>query len=123
VHSATNKVYDYAEARRLMGRRRSRFDFPFYPSIVVAWDSTPRRGSRGIVLLDATPERLESGLRTLVDEVKAKQREDRLVFLNAWNEWAEGNHLEPDMRYGLSRLEAVRRVALGEKAPREGVVE
>lgn len=118
IRSATIKAYDYADARRLMGRRRSTYDFPFYPSIVVAWDSTPRRGNRGIVLVDATPERLEMGLETFVDEAEAKPQEDRLVFLNAWNEWAEGNHLEPDVKYGRSRLEAVRRVAMkGESLP------
>jgi hypothetical protein len=112
VRSTTIKVYDYAEARSLMGRRRSTFDFPFYPSIVVAWDSSPRRGNRGIVLLEATPERLEMGLQALVEEAEAKPWEDRLVFVNAWNEWAEGNHLEPDLRFGRSRLEAVKRVTL-----------
>jgi len=109
VRSGTLRVYDYSEAREIM-RRRSRNTFPYYPSIVVSWDSTPRRGKRGIVLLGATPERLEEGLRTLLDEAESKPWEDRLVFLNAWNEWAEGNHLEPDTRYGLSRLEAVARV-------------
>jgi len=109
VRSGTLRVYDYSEAREIM-RRRSRNTFPYYPSIVVSWDSTPRRGKRGIVLLGATPERLEEGLRKLLDEAESKPWEDRLVFLNAWNEWAEGNHLEPDTRYGLSRLEAVARV-------------
>lgn len=113
IRSAKLKVYDYAEARGRMARRRSRLDFPLHRSVVVAWDGTPRRGDRGIVLLDATPERLESALRELVDEAEAEPWEDRLVFLNAWNEWAEGNHLEPDLREGLSRLEAVKRVALG----------
>lgn len=112
IRSAKLKVYDYAEARGRMARRRSRLDFPLYRSVVVAWDGTPRRGDRGIVLLDATPERLESALRELVDEAEAEPWEDRLVFLNAWNEWAEGNHLEPDLRDGVSRLEAVKRVAL-----------
>jgi hypothetical protein len=112
VVSAKLKIYDYDMARRLMARRRRKFDFPFHSSILVGWDSSPRRGERGIVLVNATVERLESGLRELVEEAATRPREEALVFINAWNEWAEGNHLEPDLRDGRSRLEAVRRVAM-----------
>ena len=102
-------VHDYTEAR---ARMRAVRDFPVYPSIVVAWDNTPRRGSMGTVFTNATPETFEPGFRELVQSVQERPLADRLVFLNAWNEWAEGNHLEPDERYGLGRLEAVRRVIL-----------
>jgi lipopolysaccharide biosynthesis protein len=102
------KIYDYALARHRM-RSRQR-DFPVYPCIFVSWDNTPRRGDNGIVFVNATPEVFESGLGDLVQSAQAKPYEDRLVFINAWNEWAEGNHLEPDLKHGLAYLEAVRRV-------------
>ena len=115
VRSARLKLYDYEDARRRMARRRARLEFPLYRSVVVGWDSTPRRGGRAIVFLDATPERLERAIEEAVREAEGRPREDRLVFINAWNEWAEGNHLEPDLKHGRGRLEAVRRVAFAEQ--------
>ena len=100
-------VYDYVEARRLMRRRHQ---YPAYKTIMVSWDNTPRRGGDGIVFVNSSPAAFEAGLRELVDEVAARPSDDRLVFVNAWNEWAEGNHLEPDLRHGLGYLEAVGRV-------------
>jgi lipopolysaccharide biosynthesis protein len=106
VASATLRVYDYPTARRLMTKRR---DFPVYPSIVVGWDNTPRRGRNGIILINSPPEAFESGLSALVRAQAGKPYDDRLVFINAWNEWAEGNYLEPDLKNGRRYLEAVRR--------------
>jgi hypothetical protein len=105
--------YDYTEARRAMRDRTA--DFPTHPCIMVGWDNTPRRGTDAIVLTDSTPERFEAGLRELVDSVANRPLDERLVFVNAWNEWAEGNHLEPDARHGRRFLEAVDRVTRGEQ--------
>jgi lipopolysaccharide biosynthesis protein len=103
-------VYDYVNAReRMMGVERS---FPVYRSIFVSWDNTPRRGVKGVVFLNSGPERFRAGLSELVQMVADRPEEDRLVFINAWNEWAEGNYLEPDKRNGLNYLEAVKSVNL-----------
>ena len=102
------KLYDYLEARRRMvmtGRSH-----PVYPSVFVSWDNSPRRGENGIVIVNSSPENFELGLAEAVASVQDKPFDERLVFVNAWNEWAEGNHLEPDQRHGLGYLEAVRRV-------------
>jgi hypothetical protein len=102
------KVYDYVTARRLMAERTR--DFPVYPAIFVGWDNTPRRGPDSIVIVNSGPDDFASGLDELIRSASHKPYDDRLVFINAWNEWAEGNHLEPDARYGRRYLEAVRRV-------------
>lgn len=102
------KIYDYTVSRQRMRDRQ--LDFPVYRTVVVSWDNTPRRGGNGIVFINSTVEAFESGLRETVDAAMDRPYEDRLVFVNAWNEWAEGNHLEPDQRHGLSFLEAVQRV-------------
>jgi hypothetical protein len=113
VMSARLKVYSYADARRLMERRRARFDFPYLSTIMVGWDSAPRRGVKGVILVDNTVREFEAGLRALVDAAQRRPRDERLVFVNAWNEWAEGSYLEPDTVDGLARLEAVRRTLYG----------
>lgn len=100
------KITDYSIA---VGRMRAQpRDYPFKPCVMVGWDNTSRRGHDGIVFINSTPEAFGAGLREVLDSVASVPFEERLVFLNAWNEWAEGNHLEPDLRHGLGWLEAVR---------------
>ena len=101
------KTCDYADARRLMAERRE--PWPAHPCIMVSWDNTPRRGEHGVVFTGATPAAFEEGLRQTIAGVRHQPFEERLVFVNAWNEWAEGNHLEPCLRHGRGYLEAVRR--------------
>lgn len=104
------KIYDYVVGRRRMVARRRGYPFPVYPTVFVRWDNTPRRGEGSIVFINATPENFEAGLRETVEWVRDRPYNDRLVFINAWNEWAEGMHLEPDVAYGLRYLEAARQV-------------
>ena len=92
---------------------RSNQAFPVYRTVLVGWDNTPRRGTKGVVLIDSTPERFGVALRETVQSVAHVPLEQRLVFINAWNEWAEGNHLEPDQRYGTAHLEALTAVLNG----------
>jgi hypothetical protein len=101
------KVYDYTAARAAM-RRRLRGEAT-YPSIFVGWDNTPRRGCDGIVIVNSSVSNFENGLIDTIAEVLHHKYESRLVFVNAWNEWAEGNHLEPDQLHGRQYLDAVRR--------------
>jgi lipopolysaccharide biosynthesis protein len=111
------KIYDYTLAReRMVSRAR---DYSSIPCVLVSWDNTPRRGNDGIVFINSTPEAFEAGLRDAIASVEDEPAGRRLVFVNAWNEWAEGNHLEPDQRHGRGYLEAVER-ALDGAVPRIG---
>jgi hypothetical protein len=78
------------------------------PMILPNWDNTPRSGSGGQVLTDATPEKWRKLLRMTFDRTRGIQPSKRLVFVKSWNEWAEGNHLEPDLRYGCSFLDVLK---------------
>lgn len=99
------KVVDYADGRKAMtGRKRN---YPLHPCIFVGWDNTPRRGNNGIVFIDSSPELFADGLRRHIESVQEKPFDERLVFINAWNEWAEGNYLEPDRTNGRAYLDAV----------------
>lgn len=75
-----------------------------------SWDNTARVAKGGIVLHNATPDRYAKWLSAVVREtVQKRVGDERIVFINAWNEWAEGCHLEPCRKWGRSYLEATRR--------------
>ena len=60
---------------------------------------------------NGTPDRFAERLSAMIRVVADRPFEDRLVFINAWNEWAGGNYLEPDLKWGDGYLEAVRKAA------------
>jgi lipopolysaccharide biosynthesis protein len=77
---------------------------PLFPSIYPNWDNTPRAGRRGLVLAKSAPERFRVHVHDAIARVQHHPAEERFVFVKSWNEWAEGNHLEPDLRYGRGYL-------------------
>jgi hypothetical protein len=66
----------------------------------------------GLVLDGSTPELFRQHVRDALRRIRSKPREHRLVFLKSWDEWAEGNHVEPDLRFGRGDLEALHREVL-----------
>jgi hypothetical protein len=81
-----------------------------FPTVISQWDRSPRTGKAEGIYVDATPENFEQHLRQAVEIVKDKAPDHRIIFLRSWNEWAEGNYVEPDLRYGHGFLEAIRNV-------------
>lgn len=79
-----------------------------FPMITSNWDHTPRSGKRGMVLTGATPEAFKQCLHTFLDKISAKPFEKRILLLKSWNEWAEGNYVEPDIKYGHAYLDALK---------------
>jgi lipopolysaccharide biosynthesis protein len=84
--------------------------YKLFRGVATTWDNVPRKASRGVVFVGATPEGYREWLQNAVQETTERIEEptERLVFINAWNEWAEGAHLEPDERYGYAFLQACR---------------
>lgn len=80
-----------------------------FPSVINGWDNSPRSGERGLVLTGTTPQLFAGALRKAFNLTRGRQqtKDGRLVFLKSWNEWAEGNHLEPDLRDGHAYLQAI----------------
>jgi 2-polyprenyl-3-methyl-5-hydroxy-6-metoxy-1,4-benzoquinol methylase len=86
-----------------------------YRGVYPSWDNTARVAGRGLITLDSTPHNYERWLsRASRRTVLERRPSQRLVFINAWNEWAEGCHLEPDQKYGRGFLEATLRVKKNE---------
>jgi Glycosyltransferase WbsX len=99
-------VYDYAELTLEhvfgAGLRDDQ-----HPCLLPNWDNTPRSGRRGLVLHGATPALFGRQVASTLDLIAARPPETRFLFIKSWNEWAEGNHLEPDQRFGRQWLEAL----------------
>lgn len=78
------------------------------PTITPCWDHTPRSGSGGDVLIDCTPELFKKNIIDAVDFVKDHSNEEKIIILKAWNEWGEGNYMEPDLRHGREKIETLK---------------
>ena len=105
-------VYDY-RALAQAALTRDRPPYLRFPCVTPSWDNTARRKWGGIVLNGSTPALYGDWLQQTVQKMQNQQPPESLLFINAWNEWAEGNHLEPDQRWGSQYLEATRRVLQG----------
>ena len=104
----TGNVYEYKKAMRYF--YSDKIDGPsYFPSIVPNWDHTPRTGAVGNVLNNSTPELFYIHTKHVFEQIKNKRFEERVVFLKSWNEWAEGNYIEPDLKYGHGYLEALKK--------------
>lgn len=83
------------------------FTFEYYPVAIPNWDNSPRSGINSMILTGSSPELFRNHLSSLVKRVIDRNVENRIVFLKSWNEWAEGNHLEPDQIYHRKYLEII----------------
>ncbi len=104
---ALDWVYDYRELRPLL-ICKDRFDLSYYPMAIPNWDTTARYGARAVIFHESTPAAFALHLRDVLGQAMAQPVGNRIVFIKSWNEWAEGNYLEPDMRFGLGYLEALK---------------
>jgi len=109
---------------RELAREASQRPLPayrLYPGVNPGWDNEPRRSGKGRVLLHASPRGYGEWLqRTIHERLAQVPAAQRLVFINAWNEWAEGAVLEPDMRLGYAWLEATRQALRLASPPAQG---
>ncbi|GHT60705.1 glycosyl transferase [Bacteroidia bacterium] len=80
-----------------------------YPTIIPDWDHSPRTGKYGTILKNASPELFGKHLARTFSDVKTKPEQQRIVILKSWNEWAEGNYIEPDLKFGKKYLETLKR--------------
>ena len=79
-----------------------------YPSIFPQWDRTPRAGNSEGVYIKATPTSFKKHIQDALNVIKNKDVEHQILFLRSWNEWGEGNYVEPDLKYGHAFLDAIK---------------
>ncbi len=80
-----------------------------YPTLMPNWDRSPRSGTKARIYTNSTPAVFERQLKQALDLVKDKKDEHKIIFLMSWNEWAEGNYIEPDMQYGHGYLDVLKK--------------
>ena len=105
----TGQIHDYewTAAEELTAPPAS---YRRFRGVMPSWDNTARRGAASHIFVNSSPEAYEVWLKSAVDATKRDlPPSERFLFINAWNEWAEGAHLEPDQKFGRRYLEATRR--------------
>jgi len=87
--------------------------YPYFRGITPGWDNSPRKNESATILINSTPEDYYYWLKNILDyTLKNNTIPEKFIFINAWNEWAEGNHLEPGEEWGLQFLEATKKAIL-----------
>jgi len=104
---ASPRVYDYDAAWDEILAFHPGQHLPVFQGAFVDWDNTARYRNRATIYQGATPAKFERYMTRLLTKVSAGAANERFVFINAWNEWAESAYLEPDDRYGLAYLQAL----------------
>lgn len=107
-----NSVVDYAAYVDASIERMPSTTHPTFPCVFPSWDNSARKVAATIIQ-NLSPAQYARWLEDAISRVSTYAPESRLVFINAWNEWAEGCHLEPDSRHGTAFLEATRRCLEG----------
>lgn len=79
-----------------------------YPTLLPNWDRSARSGKKARIYTDSTPEVFRDQFKHALTLIKNKQPEHKILFLQSWNEWAEGNYVEPDLRYGHGFLDVLK---------------
>ena len=108
--------YDYEKVWKQILKIERDGGIPTFPGAFVDWDNTARYGNRARLFKGASPEQFAFWFKQLVQVTSQRPMLERTIFLNAWNEWAEGTYLEPDTRHGYRYLEAVK-AALDSQRP------
>jgi len=103
-----NRIFDYSAVVDSMIEKKAT-PYRRFPCVTPRWDNSARRNSNAIIFRNDRPEIYERWLKSVLGKEAANNDSEGIVFINAWNEWAEGNHLEPDLKFGRAYLEATKR--------------
>lgn len=105
------KVFDYKDAIKAW-EDYDHFKFQYFPVAIPNWDNSPRSGNNSYIIQNSTPDQFQLHLNNTLERVKERPQNQRLIFIKSWNEWAEGNYLEPDIQFQDKYLKAVSDVLL-----------
>ncbi|MBW2713743.1 MAG: glycoside hydrolase family 99-like domain-containing protein, partial [Deltaproteobacteria bacterium] len=102
----SGRIFSYNEAAQDSISTMASGEYAF-PGIFMNWDNEARKPGNSLIFHGGTPTRYKRWLEKIFEIVdQKKNRDEKLVFINAWNEWSEGTYLEPDRRFGYGYLQA-----------------
>jgi lipopolysaccharide biosynthesis protein/glycosyltransferase involved in cell wall biosynthesis len=98
--------------------------YTLFRAVTPSWDNTARKKTKGTVFLNNSPKLFEKWLSNAIENTLSchENPDEQIVFINAWNEWAEGAHLEPDQLYGYAWLQAVRQAQMAMSNKRQRIL-
>lgn len=99
---------DYSKAINFFTNESFDKSLDIYPTIIPNWDHTPRSGKKGFLLHNANPDNFSKHVANVFDILNFKPKEKQICFIKSWNEWAEGNYMEPDLKFGTKYLEVLK---------------
>lgn len=100
-------VFKYKDAMRYL-LDKSCEDENKVPVIVPNWDWSPRRGAGGLIFTDSTPSLFKQHVKQALELIKRKPKNKQILILKSWNEWGEGNYMEPDLKFGKGYIQALK---------------
>lgn len=103
------KFFDYSKTVKGFFAPEDRWE-NVYPTIMPNWDRSPRAATLDGIYVNATPKAFEKHIGDALEIVKDKKEEHRIIVLKSWNEWGEGNYVEPDLEFGHGWLNAIKNV-------------
>lgn len=98
-------IIPYKKVSKMFFDKKMDINEKICPSIITGWDHTPRSGIKGSMFSGETPEQFAAHAKTVVENARGE-----FIFIKSWNEWAEGNYLEPDLKSSHQYLEALKRI-------------
>ncbi|MES2545933.1 MAG: glycoside hydrolase family 99-like domain-containing protein [Bacteroidota bacterium] len=104
------RIVEYKKAIELFINKKEDSIENVIPTILPNWDHSPRSGNNAWIVNNSTPELFQKHIKDALECVKNKPEERKIIFLKSWNEWAEGNYMEPDLKFGKGYIHALRDV-------------
>lgn len=102
-------VYNYEKVMgSFLGKEESKENI--FPTVIPNWDHSPRSGRESLIFHSSTPSLFGQHLSKAIQLVENKPQNKRVIFLKSWNEWAEGNYVEPDLKFGMKYLQEIKKL-------------
>jgi len=102
------EIYEYGDLIKYLVRPVDS-EVNIFPTIIPRWDNSPRSGKSSRIIINSSPDLFRKHVCDILKIIQGKPEKYRILFIKSWNEWAEGNYIEPDMEFGRMYLEVFKK--------------